>query len=145
MIPGAIESIDGDVLSRLLSTGVLKSRALEFKRDLTGGVNDDKKEFLADVTVLANTLGGYLIYGVDETAGIVSAAVGVVVEDKDAAQLRLEQLLRHGFEPRMAGVRMHWDPERFKPARVPARCKQFGRNEACPRARAPSSKNAVSR
>lgn len=34
MIPGAIESIDEDVLSRLVSNGVPESRTLELKRDL---------------------------------------------------------------------------------------------------------------
>ena len=108
MIPGAIETITGDVLSRLVSNGVPESRTLEYKRDLPGGANEDKKEFLADVTAFANTIGGDLIYGVDEAGGIASAADGVVVEDKDAAQLRLEQLLRDGVEPRLASVRMHW-------------------------------------
>lgn len=110
MIPGAIETITEEVLSRLVSNGVPESRTLEFKRDLPGGANDDKKEFLADVTAFANTLGGDLIYGVDEAGGIASAADGVVVEDMDAAQLRLEQLLRDGVEPRLASVRMHWVP-----------------------------------
>lgn len=105
MIAGAIETITEEVLSRLVSNGVPESRTLEFKRDLPGGANDDKKEFLADVTAFANTLGGDLIYGIDEAGGIASAADGVVVEDKDAAQLRLEQLLRDGVEPRLASVR----------------------------------------
>jgi predicted HTH transcriptional regulator len=44
-----------------------ESRVLEYKADLPGGRDEDKREFLADVTALANTAGGAIIYGVETT------------------------------------------------------------------------------
>jgi len=39
---------------------------LDYKRDVPGESDQDKKEFLADISSFANATGGDLIYGVDE-------------------------------------------------------------------------------
>ncbi|MBI2260715.1 MAG: ATP-binding protein [Caulobacterales bacterium] len=97
-------------MTRLTINGVSESRTLEFKRELPSGSNDDKKEFLADVTAFANSHGGDLIYGVAERDGLAAATPGLAVDDPDTTRLRLENILRDGVEPRLAGVRMVWVP-----------------------------------
>lgn len=107
MIPAAFDAIDETVLLALINCGVAEGRTLEFKRQLPGRSEDDKKEFLADVTALANSQGGDLIYGLDEAGGMASALLGVE-DDRDMTLNRLESLLRDGVEPRLTGARIGW-------------------------------------
>lgn len=107
MIPAAFDAIDEAVLLSLIHGQVAEGRTLEFKSQLPGGSDDDKKEFLADVTALANSQGGDLVYGLDEANGVASALPGVT-DDRDMAVNRLESLLRDNVEPRLAGVRIGW-------------------------------------
>lgn len=93
----------------LVGNGATESRDLEFKRDLPGSSDGDVKEFLADVSSLANAQGGDLVYGIEEMAGIANAVTGVKVGDVDGALLRLENIVRDGIEPRLM-VRMQWVP-----------------------------------
>ncbi len=47
----------------LIEHQVPESRNLEFKRQLPGNSDSEKKEFLADVTAMANSGGGDIVYG----------------------------------------------------------------------------------
>lgn len=85
-----------------------ENRRLEYKRDLVGARDADKKEFLADVSALANAGGGDLIYGVHAPGGVPSGVEGVRPSDPDAEILRLENLLRDGLSPRITGLTIHW-------------------------------------
>lgn len=109
MISAGFDAIDEAALLGLVHAGVAEGRTLEFKRQLPGGSDEDKKEFLADVTALANSQGGDLVYGLDEAGGAASALPGVEA-DRDATLNRLEALLRDGVEPRLAGARLGWVP-----------------------------------
>lgn len=90
---------------RCQANGVTEGPMLEFKRDAYGGSDDARKEFLKDVSSLANTMGGHLIIGIDELEGAAGALVPLS-GDIDAEQLRLENLLRDGLQPRIVGLRM---------------------------------------
>ncbi|MDG5488858.1 ATP-binding protein [Sphingomonas sp. BGYR3] len=108
MIDQPLDTIDEAALMRLIDNQVGERRDLEFKRDLPGGRDDDKKEFLADVTALANSQGGDLIYGIDERDGIAAGLLGLRVDSPDDELLRLENIIRDGVAPRLIGVRMKW-------------------------------------
>jgi hypothetical protein len=110
MLPFALESIDEAALSGLVANAVAERRDLEFKRDLPGGRDEEVKEFLADVTSLANAQGGDLLFGIEDSAGVASEVPGIATADSDADILRLENILRDGVEPRLIGVRTHWVP-----------------------------------
>ena len=65
MIPKPLSDIqESDILS-LRDNQVPEGKAIEYKRDLPGTGNEDRKEFLKDVSSFANTSGGDLLYGVD--------------------------------------------------------------------------------
>ena len=70
MIPKNINDILGDDLTALITNGVAEGRTIDYNRDLPGNADADKKEFLADVSSLANTVGGDLVFGMDEEQGI---------------------------------------------------------------------------
>lgn len=106
MIPKALEQIAKADLEALVRERVPESRTLEYKSKLPGGSDADKREFLADVSALANTLGGDIVYGVEEQDGAASAVVGVSVPNFDAERLRLEQVLLSGIEPRVDGIKI---------------------------------------
>jgi hypothetical protein len=62
MIPKSLDEISGNDLDQLVEQSVPESTTLEYKRELPGNSDQDKKEFLADLTALANTQGGDLIF-----------------------------------------------------------------------------------
>lgn len=102
-----------DVLD-LIETGRSEDRRLDFKRELPGGKDEDKKEFLADISSLANADGGDIIFGVDEIDGVAAGIPGVAIANPDSDVLRLENLARDGLQPRIVGLRSQYipDPER---------------------------------
>jgi hypothetical protein len=105
----------GDIL-RLVENRVAESRTLEYKQSLPGGSDDERREFLADVSALANTVGGDILYGVVEerdaagrTTGIPESAPGLPITG-DAELRRLEEMIRDGIDPRVPAVRVHSIP-----------------------------------
>lgn len=107
-----IEQITSEDLQLLVDNGVSESRTLEYKEALPGGADQDKREFLADVSSLANAIGGDLVFGVkearDETGkptGTPDAIVGLDASNPDQAIQRLENVLRDGIAPRIPGIR----------------------------------------
>ena len=81
----------------------------------------------ADVTSLANTVGGHLVLGMDEAEGVPTAADGVLVPDIDKEMLRLQQILRSGTQPKLPAVGMH--PIRLASGNVlprNPRCQELG-------------------
>lgn len=110
MIEATIETIsDRDILG-LIERRVGESRSLEFKRTVPGGKDDDIKEFLADATSMANSGGGDLIFGIEESGGAAGALTPIAADGVDAAMLRMESLLKDGVEPRLPGLRLRWIP-----------------------------------
>lgn len=63
-------------LQVFLLENVHESRTLEFKSELVGLKDEDKREFLADVSAFANTSGGDLIFGVEAKQGKAIAVRG---------------------------------------------------------------------
>lgn len=101
MIPKELSEIASEDFDALISNAVPEGKMLEYKRDLPGGTDADKKEFLADVSSFANTVGGDLIFGMEETAGVPTAIVGLNKPDLDAEIRRLDDVLSSGLQPRL--------------------------------------------
>jgi hypothetical protein len=90
-----------------------ESRTIDYKLQLPGGGDSDKREFLADVTSFANAAGGDLVYGVEEDSdpagkanGLPKAVPGLQGANANEAILRLEQVIRSGVDPRIPGVQL---------------------------------------
>jgi hypothetical protein len=88
-------------IEALIVNAASEGTTLEFKRELPGGSDDAKREFLADVSALANTSGGDILYGIDEEDGSAAAITGIGITDLDAELLRLGNILNSGLEPRI--------------------------------------------
>ena len=55
---------------------------------------------------MANSHGGHLVLGVEETEGVATDLKGIEGLNLDAELLRMEQILRSGLEPTVSGIRM---------------------------------------
>lgn len=106
MISKRFEDISKADIDALVTNGVPESRTLDYKRILPGGTDDEKREFLADVSSFANAAGGDIVYGVDEDKGVPTSASGLPGIDPDAEILRLESSIRTGIEPRLPAVQL---------------------------------------
>lgn len=109
MIHRPLDQITEADLQNLVRNGVAEGRQLEYKLTLPGKNDEEIKEFLKDVSAMANSSGGDIIYGIHEgpdTDGntVATAVEGVSGEDADQVKLRLDQVLRDCIKPRLIGV-----------------------------------------
>lgn len=101
MIPKKLADISIEDLQSLVDSNTQEHRTLEYKAALPNDSDGDKKEFLADISSLANTDGGDLIFGLKETAGILQTDIGTAITSPDQEIARLENIIRDGISPRI--------------------------------------------
>jgi hypothetical protein len=99
------DSITEQDLLDLINAAVPESRAIEYKRDLYGGRDEDKREFLKDVSSFANSSGGHLVIGIEESSGLPVKLSPLTSANPDSELDRLNSLVRDGIDPRINGVR----------------------------------------
>lgn len=104
MMPGKIEDIKEDDLQRLKENAVMEGKTIEYKEQLPGNTDSEKKEFLADVSSFANASGGDLIYGVKEDKGIPEEISGIDIDNIDELKQRLDNMIRDGIKARIPSV-----------------------------------------
>jgi hypothetical protein len=104
VINKSIGEITEQDLQTLIAQKEVEGKTIEYKQELPGNTDADKKEFLADVSSFANSSGGHLIYGMVEEGGIPVALNGLDIEDYDQVKQRLENLIRGGIEPRIPSL-----------------------------------------
>jgi hypothetical protein len=98
------EQLSAADIEGLVDARVPEGRLIDYKRELLLSSDEEKREFLADVSSLANASGGYLIFGVAEEQGSATAILCLGSIDLDATRLRLEHIIRDGIEPRIPRV-----------------------------------------
>ena len=100
------DNLREDDLSELVASQVPEGLRIDYKKDLYGNPDADKREALKDVSAFANAFGGHLIIGVEEQNGLPTAIPGVTNVNPDEIVLRMDQLIRSGIEPRIQGLRV---------------------------------------
>lgn len=113
MIARDFDAIGKADIDALVANSVAEGRTVEYKQQLPGGTDEDKREFLADVSSFANAGGGDLIYGIVEKrdgdnrpTGIPEKAEGVPGISADVEIRRLDEMIRAGIDPRIPGNRI---------------------------------------
>lgn len=91
-------------LQRLVDDAVAESKTLEYKADLQLQTDEQKREFLSDLTALANTDGGDLVLGIRAEKGVAVELVGLKGFIPDDRLGQIENLLRDSVQPRIAGI-----------------------------------------
>lgn len=108
MIPKPLDRVTIDDLQLLVDNGVSERRDLEFKLKLNSENDAEVREFLADVTAMANAQGGDLIYGIAEKDGVADELTGLELDNPETAIARIESRVRDGTDPRLSGVEVRW-------------------------------------
>lgn len=93
-------------LIRLIQDRVAENRQLEYKRQLPGNADRDKKEFVRDVVSFANSAGGHIIFGVAQSGGIATELKPIPEGEIDSAKLRFENIIRTSIEPTIHGLKI---------------------------------------
>jgi hypothetical protein len=108
MIKKQIDAISKSDIDELIANSVNESKTLEYKQELPGNSDKDKKEFLADVSSFANASGGDILYGVKAAVDVDGKKTGgpetvlpIAGATADEAKLRLEEIVRNGISPRL--------------------------------------------
>jgi hypothetical protein len=106
MINKKTEEIKETDLQALIDNKVLEGKTIEYKKELPNDSDSSKKEFLADVTSLANSSGGDLIFGIeqDNQTGEPKSLNGIETKNIDNEKTRLDNIVRGGIEPRILSV-----------------------------------------
>lgn len=101
-----VGSVSEDTIRRLLTDEIPESRVLDYKQALPKDRSEDRREFLADVSALANTQGGVIVYGIRERrdsngrpTGIAEEVVGLGPINGDHLSLQLLQRLKDSLNP----------------------------------------------
>lgn len=108
MLAKDIDQITVADLEALVENRIPEGRTLEYKRDHYGRKDEDRREFAADVSALANASGGDLLIGISEVEGVASEVVGVEHDNPDRLILAVTESIRTSLEPQIVGVRVRW-------------------------------------
>jgi len=100
------DSITEKELQRLATDSIPESKILEYKEALVLATDEQKREFLSDVTALGNTDGGDLLLGMKADKGVATDLVGLKGFVPDDSVGRIENLLRDSIQPRLMGVQI---------------------------------------
>ncbi|MHB8853517.1 MAG: AlbA family DNA-binding domain-containing protein [Ignavibacteriaceae bacterium] len=90
-----------DELTQLIANQTCEKRTIDYKLTLELDGDEKKKEFLADIVSFANTLGGLLIYGMEEEAGIPTKLIGIESANFDILKGQIESIIRDGIAPKL--------------------------------------------
>ena len=102
-----MDDIDENDIAYLMKNQIDESKDLEYKRDLPGASDGEIHKFLSQVSSLANTIGGHIIYGVDAKDGIPTAPRPIQIDNPDKEILRLQEMTLYGIAPRIQEIEIH--------------------------------------
>ena len=101
MFDKELSAINAADIQALITNQVPEDRRLDYKEQYSIQTDQEKKEFLADVSAFANTNGGHIIFGIQEQrdqttnkpTGIPNAAPGLPGFNAEVCEV-----LRSAFE-----------------------------------------------
>jgi hypothetical protein len=101
-----LDQVDERIILLLKENNVIEQRTIEYKLDIPGDKDEDKKEFYADISSFANSVGGHIIYGVKGKDGYLEELVGFDSSKIDSYKLKLENMIIDGIDPRIIGTKV---------------------------------------
>ncbi len=105
MLEKSLPALTANDISGLVNVQI-EGKTLEFKRELPAAGDEGNLEILKDISALANSDGGDILYGVAEVKGIASKLFPIQLADVAKAKLRIHQVLDAGLTPHIAGIEM---------------------------------------
>lgn len=101
-----VSQISAADIESLIADGVSESSSLEFKREVRLEGDEQKREFLADISSFANTNGGRIVVGIDAPQGCAAQLAGVDSGETDSQMLQMGNLIRDSLRPALPGCQM---------------------------------------
>lgn len=110
MIQNELDKITLEDIEELIENSIPEGKSIDYKEKFNLGKDNDKKEFLFDVSSFANASGGDIIIGVteDKSTGYPKEIQGIKIENKDKLQLHLDSIIRDSISPRLPSVNYHF-------------------------------------
>jgi hypothetical protein len=99
----SLDEIKEQQLNSLVSLRIKESPNLEYKLKLNIASETEKRELCKDLSALANSQGGHILFGIKETNGDPISVDGIQYDDTIGTRLR--QIITTGISPRMQNVR----------------------------------------
>ena len=97
-----LSSLQEQDLQRLVDDQVQERDSVEYKRDVYGNSDDDKREMLKDITSMANHRGGYIVIGIESDGeGIPINVVGI---ETDNHVERIRNSCLNNIDKRIVGL-----------------------------------------
>lgn len=88
----------------LVERAVAEGREIDFKRELPGRTDKDRRKLAADLTSFANAAGGWLVFGIEESDGIAAKVTPVADPSSDETVQWLDQVAQALVSPRIPGL-----------------------------------------
>jgi len=99
--PVDIESFNEGKILEILDKEIEESTHWDFKEaHYNTSSNSGKKDFVRDISAMANGEGGVIVIGIDDS----NELKGVEIDDFDKLKLQLTQVLRSNTDPSISGV-----------------------------------------
>jgi len=96
-----LDQIDEQALRSLEANQIPESLRLEYKRELALRTRDEKREACKDISALANTTGGTILYGIEEKASPDGPVAGPISPLSDGQiESVLADVIVSGIHPR---------------------------------------------
>lgn len=110
----ALDEITDETLKGLIGSEA-EGKRIEYKRELPEKSDEDKAEFLKDITAFANTEGGDIVYGMAAVKGVASAFMPIENSRIDGEKLRLHEIHDRWVLPRIPAL--HIRPVEVEPGK----------------------------
>lgn len=113
MLSIRFDDIAAENILRLVADKISEQKTLDYKQTLNIGGQDDRAEFLADVSSFANASGGDIIFGISDErdsenrpTGIPKQIVPLPISNPAAEKARIEEIVASGIQPRIPIVQV---------------------------------------
>ena len=111
-LPQRFDDIAAEDVQRLVTEKTAECKTLEYKAALTINTQDEKAEFLSDISSFANASGGEILFGITDerdgnsATGVPGKIVGLKLDTTASECNRVEQLIRDGIQPRLPALQV---------------------------------------
>lgn len=106
-----VDNLEEKDINRLIENQIQESKTLDYKKEINLQKDNDKKEFLYDVSAMYNTDGGCIIFGIeeekdenDQNTGKPLRIVNLEVENFDKLSQQIEDILKNSTEPSISQI-----------------------------------------
>jgi hypothetical protein len=101
----SIDQVSASEIEQLKERCISEGPVLDYKEKLLPLNDDSKYELLKDVSAMANSDGGTIIYGVKEQDGFPIGYPGLKISSVDDLSNRIDQILLDGLEERIPNIK----------------------------------------